>query len=59
MMLEKYVYNVSDDDYLSQRCRSFKNEKKLKFITKIECHIQRIAIQVNDFFILYKLLSLQ
>ncbi len=52
MMLEEYVYNVSDDDRLSQRRRSFKNEKRLKFTTKIECHIQRIAVQVNDFFLI-------
>jgi len=44
MMLEEYVYDVSDDDCLSQRRRSFKNEKRLKFTTKIECHIQRIAV---------------
>jgi len=51
MMLEEYVYDVSDDDCLSQRRRSFKNEKKLRFVTKIECHIRRIAVvQVNDFF---------
>ncbi len=50
MMLEKYVYNVSDDDHLSQRRRSLENEKKLRFIMKIECHIQKIAIQVDDFF---------
>ncbi len=39
MMLEEYVYDVSDDDRLSQRCRSLKNEKKLRFVMKIECHI--------------------
>ncbi len=50
MMLEEYVYDVNDDDHLSQRCRSLKNEKKLRFIMKIECHIRRIAVQVNDFF---------
>ncbi len=49
-MLKKYVYNINDNDCLNQRCRSFKNEKKLKFVTKIEYHIQRIAVQVNDFF---------
>jgi len=49
-MLEEYVYNVSDDDHLSQKCRSSENEKKLRFATKIECHIQRIAVQVNKFF---------
>ena len=49
-MLEEYVYNVSDDDRLSQKCKSFKNEKKLKFAMKIEYHIQRIAVQVNDLF---------
>ncbi len=59
MMLEEYIYDVSDDDRLSQRCRSFENEKKLKFITKIEYHIWRIAVQVNDFFWSYKLSSLQ
>ncbi len=44
MMLEEYIYNVIDDDHLSQRCRSLKNEKKLRFITKIECYIRRIAV---------------
>ncbi len=53
IMLEEYVYNVNDDDRLSQRRRSLKNEKKLRFITKIECHIRRIAVQVNDFFIFF------
>ncbi len=38
-MLEKYIYNVSDDDHLSQRRRSLKNEKRLRFAIKIECHI--------------------
>jgi len=32
MMFEKYVYDVSDDDRLSQRRRSFENEKKLSVI---------------------------
>ncbi len=52
MMLEEYIYDVSDDNHLNQRCRSLENEKKLKFIMKIECHIRRIAVQVNDFFCL-------
>ncbi len=52
MMLEEYIYNVSDDDRLSQRRRSLKNEKKLRFIMKIECHIRRIAVQVNNFFLI-------
>ncbi len=52
MMLEKYIYDVSDDNRLSQRRRSFKNEKRLRFITKIECHIRRIAVQVNEIFFL-------
>ncbi len=61
MMLEEYIYDVSDDNRLSQRRKSFKNEKRLEFITKIECHIRRIAVQVNEnyFFWLYKLSSLQ
>ncbi len=53
MMLEEYVYNVNDDDRLSQRRRSLENGKKLRFITKIECHIRRIAVQVNDFLIFF------
>ena len=52
MMLEEYVYDISDDDRLSQKCRSFKNEKKLRFVMKIKCHIQRITVQVNDFFLI-------
>jgi hypothetical protein len=50
MMLKEYVYDVSDDDRLSQRCKSFENEKRLRFAMKIECHIRRIAVQVNDIF---------
>ncbi len=60
MMLEEYVYDVNDDDCLSQRRRSLKNEKRLKFIMKIKCHIRRIAVWVNEYFFwLYKLSSLQ
>ncbi len=50
MMLEEYICNVNDDDCLNQRCRSLENEKKLRFVMKIEYHIRRIAVQVNEFF---------
>ncbi len=50
MMLKEYVYDISDDDCLNQKRKSFKNEKKLRFVTKIKCHIRRIAVQVNKFF---------
>ncbi len=61
MMLKKYIYNISDDDCLNQKCRSFKNKKKLRFIMKIECYIWRIAVQINEFFFFesYELSSLQ
>jgi len=52
MMLEEYIYDVSDDDHLNQRRRSLENEKKLRFAMKIECHIRRIAVRVNDFFLI-------
>ena len=57
MMLEKYIYNVSDDDHLSQRRRSLKNEKRLRFAIKIECHIWRITVQVDNFFIVWIIIS--
>jgi len=52
MMLEEYIYDVNDNDCLNQRCRNFKNKKKLRFIMKIECHIRRIAVEVNVFFLI-------
>ncbi len=44
MMFKEYIYDINDNNHLNQRCRSFKNEKRLKFVTKIKCHIWRIAV---------------